>query len=414
MHILFLTHYFVPENNAPAARVHAMSREWVRLGHSVTVLTGVPNVPAGVAYEGYRNRPLQQEWVDGIRTVRVWTYLAANRGRVRRGLNFLSYLTSATIASPLVRDVDLVIATSPQFFAGWAGAPAARLHGAPFVLEIRDLWPESITAVGALRQGRAVRALERLERALYGRADHIVAVGDGYRDKLMARGVPPEKIDVVTNGVDTDLFTPRAPDPAVRARYGLPPDAFVVVFAGTIGMASGLDVALRAARRVKDAGRDDVRFLLVGDGAVRAELEESARVQGLSNVVFTGLVPRHELPDVLAASDACLVHFRKEELFATILPSKLFEDAAMERPILLGFEGHARRLVEEADCGLPFEPENDAALVAAIEKLAADAETARRMGENGRRYVLAHFDRQQLAHKYLEVLEQVRSRREAR
>jgi glycosyltransferase involved in cell wall biosynthesis len=412
VHILFLSHYFVPENNAPAARVHAMSREWVRLGHQVTVLTCAPNVPAGVVYEGYRNRPWQEEWIDGVRTVRVWTYLAANRGRVRRGLNFLSYLASATIAAPAVRGVDVVVATSPQFFAGWAGVPAGLVHRAPFVLEIRDLWPESITAVGALREGRIVGALERLERALYGRADHVVAVGDGYRDRLIARGVPPEKIDVVTNGVDTDVFTPRPADPAVRARLGLPAGAFVVVFAGTIGMASGLDVALRAARRLRDGGRDDVRFLLVGDGAVRAELEASARAQGLDNVVFTGLVPRHELPDILAAGDACLVHFRKEDLFTTILPSKLFEDAAMERPILLGFEGHARRLVEEAGCGIPFEPDNDAELVAAIERMVADPAETRRMGERGRRYMLAHFDRRQLAHRYLAVLQRVRSERE--
>lgn len=409
MHILYLSHYFVPENNAPAARVHAMSREWVRLGHRVTVLTCAPNVPAGVVYEGYRNRPLQQEWIDGVRTVRVWTYLAANRGRVRRGLNFLSYLGSAALAAPLVRDVDIVIATSPQLFAGWAGLPAARTHGAPFVLEIRDLLSAATTAVGALRPGRAVAALESVERVLYGRADHIVTVGEGYRDGLVARGVPAEKIDVITNGVDTELFTPRPADPAVRARFGLPGDAFVVVFAGTIGMASGLDVALRAARRLRDAGRDDVRFLLVGDGAVRADLEASARSQGLDNVVFTGLVPRPELPDILAASDACLVHFRRDELFSTILPSKFFEDAAMERPILLGFEGHARRLVDEAGCGVAFAPEDDAGLVSGIERLAADPAAARRMGENGRRYVLAHFDRRELAHRYLDVLERVRS-----
>jgi glycosyltransferase involved in cell wall biosynthesis len=409
VHILFLSHYFVPENNAPAARVHAMSREWVRLGHRVTVLTGAPNVPAGVVYEGYRNRPLQQEWIDGVRVVRVWTYLAANRGRLRRGLNFLTYFGSATLAAPLVRDVDLVVATSPQFFAGWAGAPAALSRRVPFVLEVRDLWPASITAVGALPPGRIVGALELLERALYRSADHIVAVGDGYRDQLVARGVPASKVDVITNGVDTDLFTPRPADPAVRARLGLPAEAFVVVFAGTIGMASGLDVALRAARRLKEAGRDDVRFLLVGDGAVRAELEASARAQGLDNVLFTGLVPRHELPDLLAAGDACLVHFRRDELFATILPSKLFEDAAMERPILLGFEGHARRLVEEAGCGIAFEPEDDAGLVAGIERLAADPDAARRMGENGRRYVLERYDRRELARRYLAVLERVRS-----
>lgn len=408
MHILFLSHYFVPENNAPAARVHAMAREWTQLGHRVTVLTGVPNVPAGVPFDGYRNRLCQVQWIDGIRTVRVWTYLAANSGRVRRGLNFLSYLAAAGAAGPLLRPrADVVVATSPQFFAGWAGVPVARAHGAPFVLEIRDIWPDSITAVGALEEGRVIRALEKLERALYDAADHIVAVGDGYRQNMVAKGVPATKIDVITNGLDVELFQPRERDEDLRARLGFSPGTFVVTFAGTIGMAGGLEVVLGAARRLRDQGRNDVAFLLVGDGAERGQLEAAARAEGLGNVVFTGLVPRAELPVYLASSDACLVHFRKQDLFATILPSKLFEDAAMERPILLGFEGEARRLLRAADCGIAFEPGNDAELAAAALRLAADRDECRRLGANGRRYMLEHFDRRQLARDYLDILERV-------
>jgi glycosyltransferase involved in cell wall biosynthesis len=411
VHILFLTHYFTPENNAPAARVHGMAREWARAGHRVTVLTCAPNVPAGVVYEGYENKLCQEEWIDGIRTVRVWTWLAANKGRVRRGLNFLSYLAAAGAAGPLLRPrADVVIATSPQFFAGWAGWPVARAHGAPFVLEIRDIWPDSIVAVGALPDGRVVRTLGKLERALYDGADHIVAVGDGYRMNMIRKGVGPSRISVITNGVDVDLFEPREPDQELRARLGFSPATFVITFAGTIGMAADLGVALDAARRLKQEGRDDIAFLLIGDGAQRAELEERAGAEGLTNVVFTGMVPRAELPAYLASSDACLVHFRKQELFGTILPSKFFEDAAMEKPILLGFEGDARAMLHEADCGIAFEPSNDEELAAAAEQLAAASpEERRRLGENGRRYVLEHFDRRKLAHEYLEVLERVRS-----
>jgi glycosyltransferase involved in cell wall biosynthesis len=411
VHILFLTHYFTPENNAPAARVHGMAREWARAGHRVTVLTCAPNVPAGVVYAGYRNKPYQEEWIDGIRTVRVWTWLAANKGRVRRGLNFLSYLAAAGAAGPLLRPrADVVVATSPQFFAGWAGWPVARAHGAPFVLEIRDIWPDSIVAVGALPDGRIIRTLGRLERALYDGADHIVAVGDGYRMNMIRKGVGPSKISVITNGVDVDLFEPREPDQELRARLGFTPETFVVTFAGTIGMASELDVVLQTARRLKAKGRDDIRFLLVGDGAQRAELEARARSERLDNVVFTGLVPRAELPAYLASSDACLAHFRKQELFQMILPNKFFEDAAMEKPILLGFEGEARTMLQEADCGIAFEPSNAAELAAAAQRLAdTPAEERRRLGENGRRYVLEHFDRRRLAHDYLEVLERVRA-----
>lgn len=413
MHILFLTHYFVPENNAPAARVHAMACEWSRLGHRVTVLTGVPNVPAGVPFEGYENRCRQVEWIDGIRTVRVWTYLAANRGRVRRGLNFLSYMVTAGLAGAGLRPrADIVIATTPQFFAGWAGAPVSRVHRAPFVLEVRDIWPDSITAVGALPEGRIVQALGWLESALYACADHIVAVGDGYRQNMIAKGVPPEKIDIVTNGLDADLFTPRAADEELLRRLGLT-GKFVITFAGTIGMASGLDVVLDAARHLETRGRDDIAFLLIGDGAIRAGLEAQARARRLTNVVFTGLVPRPQLPAYLASSDACLVHFRKEPLFGTILPSKFFEDAAMEKPILLGFEGAAREMLHEADCGLAFEPGNGAELATAAARLADDPAEARRLGVNGRRYVLEHFDRRRLARDYLDILERVRLRHRA-
>ena len=411
MHILFLTHYFTPENNAPAARVHGMAREWARAGHRVTVLTCAPNVPAGVVYEGYENKLYQEEWIDGVRTVRVWTWLAANKGRVRRGLNYLSYLAAAGAAGPFIRPrADVVIATTPQFFAGWAGWPVARAHGAPFVLEVRDIWPDSIVAVGALPDGRIIQGLSKLEHALYDGADHIVAVGDGYRMNMIRKGIGPSRISVVTNGVDVDLFEPREPDQELRARLGFSPETFVVTFAGTIGMASDLGVVLDAARRLKAKGRDDIAFLLVGDGAQRAELEERARAEGLTNVVFTGLVPRAELPAYLASSDACLAHFRKQELFQMILPNKFFEDAAMERPILLGFEGEARAMLEEADCGIAFEPSNDEALVAAAEQLAAASpEERRRLGENGRRYVLEHFDRRKLAHDYLAILERVRT-----
>ncbi len=409
MHILFLSHYFVPENNAPAARVHAMAKEWARVGHRVTVLTCAPNVPAGVVYEGYENRPYQEEWIDGIRTARVWTYLAANKGRVRRGLNFLSYMATAGVAGSLIRPkADVVIATSPQFFAGWAGLPVARAHGAPFVLEVRDIWPDSITAVGALEEGRIIHALERLEKALYDGADHIVAVGEGYRRNMLRKGVAPEKVSVVTNGVDAGLFTPRPPDAELRARLGFAPETFVIAFAGTIGMASDLGVVLDAAHRLRAQGRDDIAFLLIGDGAQRAELEERARAEGLDNVVFTGLVPRPDLPRYLASSDACLVHFRKQDLFAQILPSKFFEDAAMEKPILLGFEGEARAMLDEAGCGVAFEPSSDAALAAGAVRLADDRAGCARMGEAGRRYVLEHFDRRLLAHDYLGILERVR------
>ncbi len=404
MRVLFISHYFFPEGNAPATRVHEFTRRWVRAGHEVTVITGVPNVPNGVPYEGYTNRFRQRERVDGVDVIRVWTWLAANKGTVRRILNYLSFMASATLAGLFTRRPALVIATSPQFFCGWAGVLVAKLRRRPFVLEVRDLWPESIAAVGAFRSGRLLAALEWLERRMYGAADVVVTVGDGYRRKLEERGVAPERIRVLPNGVDLSAFEPRADDGRIRAELGLG-DRFVCAYIGTIGMGCGLEVVLQAARRLRSAGRDDVRFLLVGDGAVRQELEARARDEGLDAVVFTGRQPKARMPDFLAAADACLVHLTKTELFRTVMPSKIFEAAAMERPIVLGVEGFAADLVEKAGAGICIEPENEDELLAAVDRLAGDRPLGRRLGAAGLERIARRHDYSLLARRYLELLD---------
>jgi UDP-N-acetylmuramyl pentapeptide phosphotransferase/UDP-N-acetylglucosamine-1-phosphate transferase/glycosyltransferase involved in cell wall biosynthesis len=401
--ILFLSHYFPPEGNAPASRVHALSRHWVRTGASVRVVTCAPNVPHGAVYDGYRNALWQWETIDGIAALRVWTYLAPNQGTVRRILNFLSYMVSASLAGLALRRPDVVIATSPQFFCGWAGVAVSRLRGVPFILEIRDIWPESIVTVGAMRNARLVRALEWLERRMYAAADHIVTVGDGYREQLCGKGVPTEKITVISNGVDQDAFEPRAADPAVRQRWGLG-KRFVCAYVGTIGMASGLDVVLRTAQRLAERGRGDIHFLIVGDGAVRAELEAEVARSGLDTVTFTGRLDKAMVPAVLATVDACLVHLKKRDLFTTVMPSKIFEAAAMAKPIILGVEGHAADLVRRAGCGTCIEPENEAELCAAVERMADDPDLVAALGQAGRSYFVGRYDRRALANDYLGLI----------
>jgi len=403
MRILFLSHYFFPEGNAPATRVYEMSRRWVQMGHEVTVVTCAPNVPRGVVYAGYRNRLYQRESVEGIDVRRVWTYLAANEGAVRRIANYLSYLLTATLAALLAPRPDVLIATSPQFFCGWAGVLASGLRRTPFVLEIRDLWPESIVAVGAMRPSRWIRLLEALERRMYAAATQIVTVGEGYRRKLAERGVPSEEVEVVPNGVDLGLFRAGADASRIRQEFGLG-DAFVCAYVGTIGMSCGLDVALRAGRLLRERGRDDVRLLLVGDGALRERLEREAREAGLSNVVFTGRLDKARMPEVLAASDACLVHLAKRELFTTVLPSKIFEAAAMSRPIVIGVAGFAAELVAEAGAGIPIEPESETELVDALLRLADDRALAARLGAAGRTQIAERYDYDGLAARYAELL----------
>ena len=402
--IVFLTHYFPPEGNAPASRVHALCRHWANGGQSVRVVTCAPNVPDGTVYEGYHNALWQTEEIDGITTHRVWTYLAANQGTTRRILNYLSYMVSASAAALLLPRPDVVVATSPQFFCGWAGAIVSWARGVPFILEIRDIWPESIVTVGAMRNARLVRALEWLERRLYAAATHIVTVGEGYRDQLCQKGVPSEKISVISNGVDQEVFQPRAADAALRAGWGLG-DRFVCAYVGTVGMASGLEVVLRAARALNERGRDDIHFLIVGDGAVRAELADEAERLGLRNVTFTGRLDKARIPAVLASIDACLVHLKRRELFSTVMPSKIFEAAAMAKPIVLGVEGNAAELVRRAGCGVCIEPENEDHLVTAVQTLADDPDLVERLGRAGHDYLVPRFDRVALASDYLRLIQ---------
>ena len=404
MRILYLSHYFYPEGNAPATRVYEMSRRWVDAGHSVSVVTGVPNVPTGRVYPGYRNRWRQRERLEGIDVERVWTYLAANRGRVLRTINFLSFFATATHAGRNAPRPDVVIATSPQFFCGWAGAWVTRRHRVPFVLEIRDLWPESIAELGALgRRSVAFRTLESLERRLYTAADRVVTVGEGYRDELVGRGVPNRKIEIIPNGVDRDQFRPRGERERLRRELGIGSD-FLVSYIGTIGMASGLRVVLRAVRQMRKRGVRGIRFALVGDGALLDELRREAERDGLDEVIFIGRRDKDEIPGFLEMSDACLVHLEKKPLFRTVMPSKLFEATALFKPIILGVEGHAASLVDRAEAGICIEPENEAALVDAALALRDAPSRAAAMGKAGYERIACRFDYNALARRYVDVL----------
>ena len=414
MRILFLSHYFPPEGNAPATRVGALTKRWVAEGHEVTVVTSAPNVPDGVVYDGYTNRfKPQEEEVDGVRVFRVWTYLAPNKGSGRRILNYLSYMVSAVLKVLFLRRPDVIIATSPQFFCGWAGVLSkwwywmSRIGAARprFVLEIRDIWPESIGAVEAMSQrSTIVRILEWLELRMYAAAHCIVTVGEGYRQRLLERGVPEAKMAIVMNGVDRDLLEREIPDPgALRAEWGLE-GKFVCSYIGTIGMASGLHVVLRAARILRDLGEDRIRFLAVGDGAVREDLENTVRSEGLDQVIFTGRRPKEEMPAFLAASDLCFVHLKKTPLFETVMPSKIFEAMGMGKAILIGVEGEARKLVERSGAGTAMPPEDEGALVDAALHAVENPKSLIAQGERGKRFVMEHFDRDELAQDYLMVL----------
>jgi glycosyltransferase involved in cell wall biosynthesis len=403
MRILFLSQYFPPEPGAPAARVSELSRAWVAAGHDVTVLTAMPNHPTGVIPLEYRGRALVREMVDGVDVVRTWIYGAPNRGRLRRSLAYGSYALSAMAWGQLhTRRPDLVIATSPQLLCGCAGWFSSFAHRVPFVFEVRDLWPESIVAVGALPAGHpAIRALTIVETSLYRAASAIVVVTDTFRERLIERGVDANKLHVVKNGVDLARFMPLDRNTGLRARLGWE-DKVVVGYVGTHGMAHGLDDVLDVAKKL--ASRDDLRFLFVGEGAERQRLQARATAERITNVTFLGVLPREQMNEVYATLDVALVTLRKSDLFTSVIPSKIFEIAAASRPIVLSVDGEARRIVEASGGGRFVPPGDPAQLMSAIEQLSADRGAREEMGRRGREYVVREFDRTSLAARYIDVL----------
>jgi len=403
MRILFFSHYFPPEGNAPASRTYENCKRWVRKGHEVTVITCVPNVPDGVVYEGYKNKLRQCESIDGIHVIRVWTYIAANEGTIRRIINYLSYMFNAVFVSLFLKKPELIIATSPQFFCGWAGVIASRIRRVPLVLEIRDIWPESIVAVGAFRNKLLLRVLEWLELKMYAAARHIVTVGQGYKQKLIEKGVQEKKVSVIPNGFDRAVFYPCQPDDKIKQRYNLNHE-FICSYVGTIGMACGLDVVLRAAKLLKNKQRNDIKFLLVGTGAVKKQLEQQATEESLDNIIFVGRQDKHLIPGFLSITNACLVHLKKTELFKTVLPSKIFEAAAMAKPIILGVEGYAADFLKRTGAGICIEPKNAEQLVRSVESLADNPRLCRSLGQAGYEYVTKYHNSDRLANDYLDII----------
>lgn len=372
MHILFLTDNFPPEVNAPASRTFEHCREWIKAGHKVTVITCAPNFPKGRVFDGYRNKLFQQEQMEGIRVIRVWSYITANEGFVKRILDYQSFMVTATLAALFVRRVDVVIGTSPQFFTVCAAWMVALLKRVPFVFELRDLWPESIKAVGAMGDSAAIRWLEKLELFLYRKANLIVSVTHAFKRKLIERGVDGRKIGVVTNGVDMTRFKPMEKDAALVERLGLA-GKFVGGYVGTHGMAHHLETILDAAERLTAEGLgDQFHFILLGDGARKGALKEYAAQRGLANVTFVDSVSKDEVARYWSVLDVSIIHLRKTELFTTVIPSKLFECMGMGLPVLHGVEGESADIVRTEQAGEVFEPENVDQLVSLLKAFRSD------------------------------------------
>jgi colanic acid biosynthesis glycosyl transferase WcaI len=413
--VLYISQYYPPEACAPAARVDSFGREWVRAGAEVRVLTGFPNHPEGVLHPEYRERwkrGFVREERQGVKVYRTWLYPSANQKLWRRGANFASFALSAAVAGTCVAPRNgVIIATSPQILVGAAGCAVGTLRFLPWVFEVRDLWPESLVGVGqATADSLLYRSVGRLADFLYRHATHIVVDGEGKRRHLIDHGLEERKISVIRNGVEEDFCLDPDSEAAREARcklrkeWGLR-DEFVLLYAGTLGMAHGLETVLQSAERLR--GRPGIVFLLMGAGAEREQLCQVIAKMRLSNVQVLEKQPRERVPDFLAAADACLVPLRNKEVFKTAIPSKMFEAMAAGRPVILGVEGEAKEILLASQAGLAVQPEDPGAMAAAILKLQKEPLLCRALGGKGRQVVLDKYLRPTQAAKYLDLLNEL-------
>lgn len=405
MHILFLTDNFPPEGNAPATRTYEHAREWVKLGAKVTVITCAPNFPEGRVFDGFKNSFYSRSSMDGIDVVRVKTFISSNEGFVLRILDFVSFMFSSFFAGLFQRKVDIVVATSPQFFTAVAGWVLSVVKRRKFVFELRDIWPASITAVGAMNDSLAIQLLEKLEMFLYRRANAIVSVTHSFKKELIERGVDGNKISVVLNGVDLSKYQPAANKNEEFAKQYQLNNKFVVGYIGTHGLAHALEHVIYAAEILK--GNDDIRFVFAGGGAAKEKLVELVKKKQLSNVVFIPRQPKENMPAIWSLCDVSLISLRDTPLFKTVIPSKIFESMGMGLPILAAIpEGEASEIIDSANAGIICKPEDSQKLAEEITKLTSSEHTLFEYQANSL-IAANNYNRKTMAIKMLNDLEKL-------
>jgi len=398
MKILFITDNFPPEVNAPATRTYEHAQEWIKQRAKVTVITCAPNFPHGNVYKGYKNKLYQEEMMEGIEVIRVWSYIAANSGFVKRVIDYVSFAFSAFWVGLFLK-YDIVIATSPQFFTTWAAWGLSKICRKPWVFELRDLWPESIKTVGAMKQGRIIEILEKIELGLYRDATRVIAVTDAFKTNLVSRGINASKIDVITNGSNVALFYPRSKDQLLLEQYNLK-DKFIIGYIGTHGMAHSLDFIVRAIAHIND---EHIHFLFIGDGAMKQKIVELASSLALKNITFLDSITKEEVPRYLAICDISLAPLKKEDNFKMVIPSKIFEASAMQKPTLLGVQGQAQEIIEKYNAGLCFEPENEADFIHKVMQLKNDPTKYQEL-KKGCVKLAEAYDRKKLATQMLAII----------
>jgi len=400
MHILFLTDNFPPEVNAPASRTYEHSREWVKSGEEVTIITCAPNFPKGKIFPGYKNNFWQTEVIDGIKVIRVWTYITANEGFFKRILDYVSFMVSAVIASFFVKKVDIVIGTSPQFFTVCAAYLVGLFKRKPWVFELRDLWPETINTVSAIKSRKLLFFLERIELFLYRKSSMIISLTKNFKKDLIERNIDPKKIEIVTNGVDIEKFV-KQPKPEKLIRSHKLKNIFRVGYIGTIGMCHGLEIILNSANEIRNKyNNKDIVFLVVGDGSNKQDLKIRATEMQIENIIFVDSVNKKEVVDYLSLLDLSLIHLINRAEFEKVIPSKLFESMSMGIPIVHGVRGESADIVKDSGCGIVFKPGNSEDLTKKIIYLKENPEEIKKLQKNCLE-IAKNYNRKNLSQKML-------------
>ncbi len=406
LHVLLIHQAFVPPHEPGGTRHYELGRHWVEQGHRFTIVTGDCNYLTGKSSVSKKGLVEVQD-LDGVRVLRAYTYPSLHKSFVWRVFAFVSFMVTGILVALRAGKIDLVMGTSPSLFQGASAWVVAVLKRRPFLLEIRDLWPEFAIEMGVLKNPILIRLSRWLERFLYARATHILVNSPAYRDYLLEKGIPDAKISVIPNGVDPAMFDPDARGERTRDAWNLA-DKFVVTYAGALGQANDIATIIGAAERLR--GNPQIHFLVAGDGKERPNLEKLVQLSKLTNVTFIGSRPKAEMTDLLAASDACVATLQNIAMFRTTYPNKVFDYMAAGRPTILGIDGVIREVVEKAHGGVFVTPGDDQALAAAVEQLEKHRARSRAMGRSAREYVVRHFNRHDQAQQFAKLLERLGSR----
>lgn len=400
MHILLVHQAFVALDEPGGTRHHELARFLVQRGHQVTIIASPVSYLTGKASGERVSEDGTQSGGEGVTILRAYTYSALHRSFLHRMFSFLSFMVSSFVIGMEVKGVDVVWGTSPPIFQGVTAWALARLKRAPFLFEVRDLWPAFAIEAGILRQRFIIKASEWLERFLYRHSDQVIVNSPGFVQHVEARGA--HRVDLIPNGTDTSMFKPSANGVEFRRKYGLE-NKFVAMYAGAHGMSNDLSVLIRAASLLQNNKK--IVIVLVGDGKDKPGLVKKAQGEGLSNLFFLRPFAKNEMPEVLAGADACIAILKPLELYKTVYPNKVFDYMAAGRAVILAIDGVIREVIETAGAGLFVPPGDPEALADTIQRMAENPEMCRTMGARGRQYVEMHYDRSDLAEKLAQLVE---------